>query len=183
MFRRPFLALVVALGSTSCVHRESIRDGVLYKGDVALRFGTVPAEWRAIPIAGADLAFRDDSHGGSVLVDVRCAERDGDAPLSVLTEHLIMGTTERTIEAQITIPFDGREALRTNLGAKLDGVPMRYDIYVMKKDGCVYDLVYVAPPGPFVAGDPAFERFVGSLHATPNGDAAHMQTAAAPAVP
>jgi hypothetical protein len=182
MFRRPSLALVVALWSASCVHRESFSDGILYKGDVALRFGAVPAGWRAIPISGADLAFRDDTHGGSVLVDVGCAQRDGDAPLSVLTEHLIMGTTERTIEAQRTIPFDGREAMRTSLGAKLDGVPMRYDIYVMKKDGCVYDLVYVAPPGPFVAGDPAFERFVGSLHATTHGDAP-MQAAAAPAVP
>ena len=36
---------------------------------------------------------------------------------------------------------------REVLGALgLDGVPMAYDIFVLKKDGCVYDLVYVAPP-------------------------------------
>jgi hypothetical protein len=94
-----------------------------------------------------------------------------------------MGTTERSIETQATIPFDGREAMRTTLDAKLDGVPMRYDIYVMKKDGCVYDLVYVAPPEPFVAGEPAFERFVGSVHATAHGDTAHAQSGLAPADP
>ena len=47
--------------------------------------------------------------------------------------------------------------------AKLDGVPMQYDIYVMKKDGCVYDLVYVAPPGRFAAGAADFERFAHGL--------------------
>jgi hypothetical protein len=177
------VALFVALSAASCAREASIRDGVFDKGDVALRFEQIPPEWRTIPISGADLAFRDDRHRGSVLIDVRCGERDGDAPLSVLTEHLIMGTTERSIETQATIPFDGREAMRTTLDAKLDGVPMRYDIYVMKKDGCVYDLVYVAPPEPFVAGEPAFERFVGSVHATAHGDTAHAQSGLAPADP
>ena len=76
-----------------------------------------------------------------------------------------MGTTERDIESQSTIPFDGREALHTVLRAKLDGVPMHYDVFVMKKDGCVYDLVYVAPPCQFAAGARDFERFALNLHA------------------
>jgi hypothetical protein len=50
--------------------------------------------------------------------------------------------------------------------AKLDGVPMQYDIYVMKKDGCVYDLVYVAPPARFTAGAADFERFALGLRAS-----------------
>lgn len=183
MLRSPFVGLLVGLWTASCVRGESIHDGVLTKGDIALRFGPVPTPWRVIPIAGADLAFRDDAHDGSVLIDIRCSERDGDAPLSVLTEHLIMGTTERSIETQATIPFDDREAMRTTLAAKLDGVPMRYDIYVMKKDGCVYDLVYVAPPDPFVAGAPAFERFVENLHASAHGDPTRIQTVRAPAAP
>ena len=48
-----------------------------------------------------------------MLFDVRCGRRDDDAPLSVLTEHLIMGTTERDVESRLTIPFDGREAMHT----------------------------------------------------------------------
>ena len=35
------------------------------------------------------------------------------------------------------------------LRAKLDGVPMSYDIFVEKKNGCVYDLVYVGRPDAF----------------------------------
>jgi len=50
--------------------------------------------------------------------------------------------------------------------AKLDGVPMQYDIYVMKKDLCVFDLVYVAPPAQFTVGAADFERFATALHAS-----------------
>ena len=94
---------------------------------------------------------------------MRCGQRGDDAPLAVLTNHLLMGTTEREFDAQDTVPFDSREALHTLLRAKLDGVPMQYDIYVMKKDGCLYDLVYVAPPGRFADGAADFERFAKGL--------------------
>ena len=159
----------VCVSSFHCAFDEPVFSGVIHKGDVSVRFGAAPSGWRGIRIDGADLAFRDDAHGGSVLVDVHCGERDGDAPLSVLTEHLIMGTTDRSIESDSTIPFDGREAMRTTLTAKLDGVPMRYDIFVMKKDGCVHDVVYVAPPAQFAEGDLDFQRFAITLHATSHG--------------
>jgi hypothetical protein len=156
-------ALAASAGATGCAHEESFGDGVFRKEGLAIRVGPVPSGWRRITVDGADLAFRDDAQGGSALFDVRCGRRDDDAPLPVLTEHLIMGTTEREFDAQDTVPFDGREALHSLLRAKLDGVPMQYDIYVMKKDGCVYDLVYVAPPGRFATGAAAFEPFATGL--------------------
>ncbi len=148
----------------SCGHAELLDNGVLRKGGLRIALGPVPAGWQPLRIAGADLAFHDPARDGSALFDVRCDRRDDDAPLSVLTEHLIMGTTEREIESETTEPFDGREALHTRMRAKLDGVPMQYDIYVMKKNGCVYDLVYVAPPARFGDGAADFERFAQGLH-------------------
>lgn len=136
------------------------------KGDLRVKLGDVPPGWTRIRVDGADVAYRDEPHEGSVLFDVRCHDRDGDAPLASLTEHLIMGTTERNVEKQETIPFDGREAMHTVMSAKLDGVPMQYDLYVMKKDGCVYDVVYVAPAARFSTGGAAFEQFAGGLRAS-----------------
>jgi hypothetical protein len=153
------LAALALLGTASCGHAQSFDEGVLRKGGLAVRVGPVPSGWRRIQVDGADLAFRDDERSGSALFNVRCGQRDDDAPLTALTAHLIMGTTEREFDAQDTVPFDGREALHTLLRAKLDGVPMQYDIYVMKKNGCLYDLVYVAPPGLFAAGAADFEHF------------------------
>ena len=52
--------------------------------------------------------------------------------------------------------LDGREALRSELVGKLDGVPKHYLVYVLKKDGCVNDFVQVSD------GDAKteFDRFV-----------------------
>jgi len=163
------MALFVLVGA--CAHGDSFEAGVLRKGDMRVEVGLVPAGWRRVEVEGADLAFRDDAREGSALFDVRCGRRDDDAPLSVLTQHLIMGTTERDIDTQEVVPFDRREAMHTVLHAKLDGVPMQYDLYVMKKDGCVYDLAYVAPPGRFADGAADFERFAGGLHAGPSARA------------
>jgi hypothetical protein len=163
-------AVLACAALASCLARTSF-DGAVFRGrDVSFRVPPTPASWRRVELAAADLAFRDDPHEGSVLLNSRCATADRDAPLASLTQHLIMGTTARQVRLEETVPFDGREARHTVLEAQLDGVPMAYDIYVLKKDGCVFDLVYVAPPRPPGAGaggDPgtaAFDAFVKGFH-------------------
>ena len=165
------LALAAVVFVSACGHSASFEGGVLHKGDLNVRFGPVPAGWTRIDVQGADVAYRDEGREGSALFDVRCHDRDDDAPLASLTEHLIAGTTERDYQHQDTLPFDGREALHTLLSAKLDGVAMQYDIFVMKKDGCVYDLIYVAPPHRFAQGAPGFEQFAAGMHAASPGPA------------
>lgn len=160
------LALLTAVLLCGCGHASALQDGVLRKGELVVRLGPVPASWARVAVQGADVSYRDSAGEGSALLDVRCQVRDGDAPLAALTSHLVMGTTEREVTSQQTLPFDGREALHTLMTAKLDGVPMRYDLYVMKKDGCVFDLVYVAPPDRFAQGTAGFERFAAGLHGT-----------------
>jgi hypothetical protein len=160
------LGLASGVAGAGCAHGESFEQGVLRKGALTVHLGPVPAGWQRVFVEGADVAYRDQARDGSTLFDVRCHARDDDAPLSVLTEHLIMGTTDRELDAQDVVPFDGREAMHTLMRAKLDGVPMQYDIYVMKKDGCVYDLVYVALPDRYTRGAEDFERFARGLHAS-----------------
>jgi hypothetical protein len=153
---------------TSCAGAQSGLEGSVYRDDkVAFRLGEVPSSWERVHVDEASLAFRDDAHRASVLVNARCGRKDDDTPLVALTAHLIMGTTAREIASQDTIPFDAREALHTRLAAKLDGVPMAYDLYVLKKDGCIYDFVYVGEPSAIEAGVPAFERFVTGFHTLP----------------
>jgi hypothetical protein len=160
------VALVVGL--VACAHADDLQGRVLRAGDVTVELGPVPGSWRRVRVDGGNLAYRDDDRSAVALLDVRCGRGD-DAPLTSLTGHLIMGTTERQYEKQDVVPFDGREALHTLLAAKLDGVAMHYDIYVTKKDGCVEDLVYVAPPDRFASGASDFERFALGMHAQPSG--------------
>lgn len=102
-----------------------------------------------------------------MLLNARCSRPDDITPLVALTNQLVMGSTERDVTVQETEPFDGREALRTRMRAKWDGVPMSQEIFVLKRDGCVYDFVYSGPPDAFEAGVSAFQSFVRTFRALP----------------
>ncbi|MEO8875093.1 MAG: hypothetical protein ABI461_05855 [Polyangiaceae bacterium] len=164
----PLLALIagVAISAAACGAAGGTFDGHEYrKGDIAFRVGEVPASWKRLDVSDASLAFRDDAHAATILLNARCGGKDDDVPLVALTGQLIMGTTDREYSKEETIPFDGREARHSVLKAKLDGVLLAYDIYVEKKDGCTYDFVYISPPAAAgaVAGSPEFEHFVGDF--------------------
>ena len=66
--------------------------------------------------------------------------------------------------------MDGREAMHSTVVAKLDGVPKKFDVWVLKKDGCVYDLAYISAPQHYDAGAPAFARFVQGFRTMALGD-------------
>jgi hypothetical protein len=149
----PLFLLTACGGATA-----TFEGGVFHGQNVAFHVGDVPGDWRRVNVDDAALAFRD-GRGSSILVSGRCDLRVDDVPLVALTNQLIMGTTERDLVKEETMPFDKREARHTVMKAKLDGVPLVWDVYVMKKNGCVYDMVYVAPPGRFDEGSAAFERF------------------------
>ncbi len=160
-----FLSLFACAGT-----RAGLDASNVYRDDaVAFKVGDVPATWRPVSVDAANLAYRDEARRASALVNGRCGRKDDDTPLVALTGQLLMGTTAREIASEETIPFDGREALHTRLTAKLDGVPLGYDVYVLKKDGCVYDLVYVGDPRVMEAGVPDFERFVSGFRTVRGG--------------
>lgn len=160
-------ALVFAIATTSCAggkQHGSFEDNVYRNGAIAFKVPVPPAQWRRLQVDDASLAFRDEANSASVMVNARCLSADDRTPLVALTNHLLIGATEREYVSQATEPFDGREALHTRLKAKWDGVPMSIDVYVLSKDGCVYDFVYLAPVNASEDGARAFESFVQGFH-------------------
>jgi hypothetical protein len=148
------LPSLVACGSTQF-------DGRTYHGDgLAFRVGPVPSNWRSIEADAARLAFRDDAGRATIAVSGRCGKDGDDVPLEALTHHLFLHFTDRQIVNQRVLPLDGRDALRTELIAELDGVPKHYIVYVIKKDGCVYDLIRIADVASADQSQAEFERFV-----------------------
>jgi hypothetical protein len=81
-----------------------------------------------------------------------------DAPLEALTGDLMMGMTEKEILSQNRLPWSRREALETIATAKLDGVPRKLGLFVLKKDNCVYDIVLDASPHTFDSAWKAYTR-------------------------
>lgn len=161
------LALAALAASTGCA--GSRFDGSVYRGDgYAFRVGPTPPTWRRISVSGGALAFRDDEHDATIAANGRCGIDGDDVPLVALTQHLFLEFTDREILQQTTTTMDGREAMNTLLLAKLDGVPKKFDVWVLKKDGCVYDLYFIARPDRFDQGDAAFQRFAQGFAAMPS---------------
>ena len=146
-----FLLLATGCGGSSF-------DGRVYhQGDLFFHVGPIPSAWHPVEVDGALLAFRDDRAPATVAVNGRCGLDGDDVPLEALTHHLFLHFTDRKLIHQERFELDGRAALRTDLSAALDGVPLHYRVVVMKKDTCVYDFMLMTPNGSDSA---EFDRFV-----------------------
>jgi hypothetical protein len=141
---RAVLARVVFAGWAFACSTSHFDGRVFRKGDVAFRLEHLPPTWRPIEISDTALAFRDDENAATVAINGRCGKDAEDVPLQSLTQHLFLQFTERQLEDQELLPLDGREALRTEMVAKLDGVAKHFHVVVLKKDGCVYDFLQIA---------------------------------------
>lgn len=133
-----------------------------YRDDEAhYRIGPVGPRWSALRVDDQnDLAWHDPATDAVVQVNATC-DPGADVPLTALTNHLLAGFTARELQDEALVPIDGREALRTHVIARLDGVPRELLLYVLKKDGCIYDFALVTPPGAsFERSLESFEPFV-----------------------
>lgn len=151
-------AAVFLAGMLASACASSQFDGQVYRnGEMAFRVGSVPPTWRRIEAENTLLAFRDDRSEATVALNGRCGKDGDDVPLESLTHHLFLQFTDREIVEQKLLSLDGRDALRTELVAELDGVPKHFTVFVLKKDGCVYDFLFISKDGKEVED---FERFV-----------------------
>jgi len=126
---------------------------------VSYRTGALPSTWRSLHLEGAQQTFHHEA-GGSIFSNSSCNVSDADAPLDVLTNHLLFELEDVKEQSRERMVLDGRAALLTRLTAKLDGVPIALDLVVLKKDGCSVDLHLVASPAVIEARRPDFERYV-----------------------
>jgi hypothetical protein len=144
-------------------------DGTTYRANgIAFQVPPPPESWQQIDVSHAALAFRDVESDATIAVNGRCGRDSPDVPLASLTQHLFIQFTEREVLAQEVVPFDAREAMHSTVLAKLDGVPKKFDVWVLKKDGCVYDLLFIASPSRFGAGIEQFQRFARGFRALPS---------------
>ncbi len=168
---RTIMALGVLLAFPGCGASGSFQGGTYRDTEASYTLGEMGAGWERVSVGDDnDLAFRHPGHGAMVQVNASC-DPALDIPLEALTNHLLIGFTEREdVDPQERVPMDDREALRTHVLAKLDGVPRELLLHVLKKDGCVYDFALVAPPGQgFDAAVPEYEAMLAGFHAGGGG--------------
>jgi hypothetical protein len=150
---------LVTLTAAGCGSAPARLSGGVYRAkDTAFRLGPTLRHWQP-QSSDADVAFYEPSLDAVMMANSDCSS-ERDPPLSVATNTLMMGFTDRQITSEEVVSLDGRDALHRRMRAKLDGVPLAIEAYVLKKDGCIYDLVYLSPPDSAALGAPDFHRFV-----------------------
>lgn len=152
----------LSIATGACAGRGGLEGRTTYRGPAStFRVGRIGDDWRRVDVGRQPgFAFSQDGLGAVIEVHVAC-RADLDIPLVALTNQLLFGFTDREYLAQETVPMDHRAAQRTHIRAKLDGVERELLLYVLKKDGCVYDFVLSARPGaPFDRARTDFDRLV-----------------------
>ncbi|QQR91429.1 MAG: hypothetical protein IPJ88_06795 [Myxococcales bacterium] len=115
-------------------------------GQVSFDIGKLPADWKQLDIEdGNDLAWQSARSGAVIQLNASC-DPGLDIPLPALRNHLLIGFTERSFQHEQTIMLVKREALKSELTAKLDGQVRALVLVVLKKDGCVYDFALIGRP-------------------------------------
>ena len=124
--------------------------------------GDPGAGWVTVQPGGADRAWRNEALAATLYADSSCGERFDDAALPRLHASLTAGVAGAVVREEPRT-VDGREALLRIQDGRLDGVDVRVGVLVLKKDACLYDLVYIAPPSSFDKGLPAFEALISAF--------------------
>jgi len=131
------------------------------------QLGPLGPAWRVVQRHEGEIGFFNAELGGVIQSNAACRQDVEAAPLQSLLDHLLVGYTDRRVRSAETVPLVERDALRTVLDVKLDGVPMVLDLYVFKRNGCLFDLSFAAAPEGYARGAVDFQRFVGGFASRP----------------
>jgi len=150
-------ALFLSAGcATERITAETYRDP-----DNGYEVRLPPATWISRPPEKATLTFGspDLDAAMALLVDCRTPEP---GELSWVARHLFFGLQEKRIHEQKSIRLHDAVGIQTWLQARLDGALVEVEGVTVRRAGCLYDFIYVAPPAAFPRGRPDFEAFVNS---------------------
>ncbi len=152
------LALFIML-MTSCT---SHRNGLVKKNFT--QFGIkAPEKWLEKSFRGADLFYEHHSQQATIFVNAEC-EKYSDSPLDVLTSQLLVGLSDIKFIKQEKKNIADREAIISEISAKVDGVERFIKTMVLRKNRCVYDAVFnSSPASAYLAAD--FDKLVASFWA------------------
>lgn len=169
------LALALALpagcagwrGDTYYAHRVPAK---VARKETTYRFGDPGPGWQPVRnLKDVQVAWTNRELGGAIEIHAQCDDQ-GDSSLDQYTDHLRIDWTRWEVESQEQARLLDRAALHTVVTAELDGIERRNELWVVKKNGCLFDLRYSASPARFEPGRAAFDQVVDGLRFPLRGD-------------
>jgi hypothetical protein len=178
------VALVLVAGSLACA--RGIQGEVyvppfqpIWKGQNKIpsyRVGLPGVGWESMRGDGLQAAWHHSTDPAAIQVHGEC-EQHGDSDLEDFTDHQRIDYSAWKIIEEPTGELDAegrprmrpmqyyttiadREALRTTVRANLDGVEIMIEYVVLKKDGCLFDLTFIAVPRAFEQHRGQFQQVI-----------------------
>ncbi len=147
LVRLPRLSLlsIWLLTGLGCGNHLHWRDGRVQHRKLEFEIAHPGPEWSQLKIADRGTAAFEQRDGAVREVGGHCGRRH-DIPLEVLRRHLMIGFRDVTMLEERRQRLAEREALYSHMRASLDGVPRELRMVVLKKDGCVFDLLEIGAP-------------------------------------
>lgn len=151
-------------GNTFYAHRLPFSRA---REETTYRFGAPGSTWRPLrDVPEVQVAWVEPELAAFIELHVQCDEQ-GDSTLEQYTDHLRIDWTDWQVLEQARERIEERDALRTVVDGKLDGVPRRSEFVVLKKNGCLFDLRYSAKPSTFERGRADFRAVVSAFRYPP----------------
>jgi hypothetical protein len=151
-----------ALALQGCALLGSDDDPV--QKNTAIKLEVPPTPWREVHISSADRVWQSTETGNTIAINSMC-QRYSDLSLKKLQENILAGVENLKIRTEAKTMFKGREAERVVVDGTTDGIPIVVDLLILKKNGCTYDLAYIARDKTFDQERKIFEKFLTGFNA------------------
>ncbi|MBI4404613.1 MAG: hypothetical protein HY537_10650 [Deltaproteobacteria bacterium] len=122
---------------------------------------TPPKNWTTTDEGEGDRAYKLSS--GSLATLLSSCNRDPQASLELLTKHLLIGAREIEYRRQNKLKIGAAEGLYSSVQATMDGVSVELDLFVLRKNGCVFDFSLMNPKRLSDNDRDEFSTFIRSL--------------------
>jgi len=134
-------------------------DGVYVDAAKGIRVDLPRSGWQVTQSPGADLVLRHTGADTSMAVSASCPEQERGS-LPALARHVFFGLRQVEWLRQEPIVLDGVAGLETVVRGRAEGAPVQVRSVVIRRKGCLYDLIFVAPPETFEARGADFDAFL-----------------------
>ena len=128
--------------------------------EATFSFALPPKGWKPAKEKGAQVLWVHESMPALIHLRAQC-EMHGDSSLESFTDHLRIDFREWKLLSQEPTTVAGRDAMHSIILASIDGgVETQMELIVVKKNGCLFDLQYIAAPEDFERGRAAYQQVV-----------------------
>jgi len=153
----------IVLILAGCAGREA--PDAVYRSSKSYRVALPGPDWGAVSASRADVELRHREAPAAILTNASCGPRLASHPIESLRREILAGFSGRDVQLHEAVSVGGREGTHMIVDgwvSRPDAL-VRVELFVLRGDRCVYDLVYAAPPGDFARWQAEFQRLVASF--------------------